>query len=252
MESVIIAVGRLILILIESSSTTRVEGNYSGGIVPTVSCRKLCSCSVGLLICVVYVPSSFISVFCNGLVGLSRSVIGSSTPIIIFRERHEVFSHRSILHSFEFFIPNFFPTPAWSVSLGAAVNACKNFVSFCRPFWLGSGCRELSSALTLCSCSSERRLFNFCLKFFIQCKISLNSSASPRAQCSTSILCRNLFRPSENCVMNCSRVAAHVIAFLLSVSNHSAASLRSKEEKNQPNHQDPHVRLREHSCSSLF
>ena len=44
--------------------------------------------------------------------------------------------------------------------------------------------------------------------FFNECKNFLISSSSSRTQCYTSILCRNLFRLSENRVISCPRVAA--------------------------------------------
>ena len=51
--------------------------------------------------------------------------------------------------------------------------------------------------------------------FFVRCRKFMISSPSPRTQCYTSILCQNLFRPSESLVKICSRVAAQVLAFSL-------------------------------------
>ena len=52
------------------------------------------------------------------------------------------------------------------------------------------------SASTIPSISSSHPLSTI---FFIRCKKFLISSPSPRTQCSTSILCRNMFRVRESC-----------------------------------------------------
>ena len=67
--------------------------------------------------------------------------------------------------------------------------------------------------------------------FLMRCNKFLISSPSPRRQFSTFIQCMNLFRAAEILVMNCSNVAAQMVAFSISSSEHSVAGLRSREEK---------------------
>ena len=155
-----ISANELILMLIERSSTTRVGRIISGRITPFTSWVESCSSIVGRPLCVGYVACRLMCVSSIFVGELSRSDTRSSTFVIIVRERHAFFSHHSVLFSLEFFIPNFLSTPAWCVSVGAAILA--EPCGILSAFWFGSGCREFSSALTQCSCSSERRFFFSC------------------------------------------------------------------------------------------
>ena len=125
---VIIPVKELILISIKWPSTNRVEWIISGRITPITALVELSSSIVGWLLCIGYVPSSLMSISSIVVGELSRSMTRSSVFVINVRERHAFFSHLSVIYSFDSFISIFLSTPAWNVSVGAAIIAKPRFV----------------------------------------------------------------------------------------------------------------------------
>ena len=155
-------------------NSTKNERNVFGGIAPNNSQVKLCSSFVSQLLCVGYVPCSLISASSVVIVKLSGSMTSSSAFVIVVRARHGFLSNLSVLYSLDFFIPIFFLHQLGVCPL--VRQKMRKLVASCRPFWLRSGCRAFSSAVTCCSCSSERR-------FFISCP----SEASWTLVCSSSL-----------------------------------------------------------------